>query len=208
MTGSKSTEKDIAELHQLLRRARRHFDAKSREDYNRSLPFPELMFDRWDTNSDGKVGVPEIIADYKLQEATTLSRVSATVAEQKPSLFSALDASADGRISLREMRTAGARLSLLDRNRDGRFGPTELTGQIEITFKLGPPLRRRIARQQPGPMRGPKWFIRMDKNGDGDVTLKEFLGDKKEFKKLDTNGDGFIEPKEAEAASKRKTSKD
>ena len=128
--------------------------------------------------------------------------------EQKPSLFSALDVSADGRIGLREMRTAGRRLSSLDKDRDGRFGPTELTGQIEIAFRLGSPLVRRLPRRQSGPMRGPKWFVRMDKNDDGDVTLKEFLGDKAEFKKLDANGDGFIEPREAEAASKPESSKD
>ena len=42
----------------------------------------------------------------------------------------------------------------------------------------------------------------MDRNGDGDVTLKEFLGDEVQFRKLDTNGDGFIEPKEADDAAR------
>ncbi|MDA0588835.1 MAG: hypothetical protein O2820_18900 [Planctomycetota bacterium] len=40
----------------------------------------------------------------------------------------------------------------------------------------------------------------MDRNGGGDVTLKEFLGEKADFEKLDTNKDGFIEPGEAKAA--------
>ena len=96
----------------------------------------------------------------------------------------------------------------MDKDNDGRFGPAELTGQIEIDFKLGPPQRRRTPRQQASPTRGPQWFVRMDKNGDGDVTLKEFLGDKTGFKKLDTNGDGFIEPSEAEAAKTPDSSKD
>ena len=42
------------------------------------------------------------------------------------------------------------------------------------------------------------------RNGDGDLTLKEFLGEAEEFKKLDTNDDGFIEPKEAKAATANK----
>jgi Ca2+-binding EF-hand superfamily protein len=47
----------------------------------------------------------------------------------------------------------------------------------------------------------PEWFTRMDRNGDGDLTLKEFLGDKEQFQSLDSNQDGFIEPKEAQAAA-------
>jgi len=43
----------------------------------------------------------------------------------------------------------------------------------------------------------------MDKNGDGDITLREFLGTKEKFQELDTNKDGFIELKEAEAVGKR-----
>ena len=43
----------------------------------------------------------------------------------------------------------------------------------------------------------PEWFTRMDRNGDGDITLKEFLGDREAFEKLDANKDGFIEPAEA-----------
>ena len=42
----------------------------------------------------------------------------------------------------------------------------------------------------------------MDRNGDGDLTLKEFLGGKEAFAKLDTNNDGFIEPREARNANK------
>ena len=43
----------------------------------------------------------------------------------------------------------------------------------------------------------------MDKNGDGDITLREFLGTKEQFKNLDKNGDGFIELSEAEAVGKK-----
>ena len=43
----------------------------------------------------------------------------------------------------------------------------------------------------------------MDKNGDGDITLREFLGTKKQFEELDRNGDGFLERKEAEKSGKR-----
>ena len=55
----------------------------------------------------------------------------------------------------------------------------------------------------PETLRGvPKWFILLDKNGDGQLSLYEFAPtlDRRRvelFKKLDKNGNGFIEPDEA-----------
>ena len=55
--------------------------------------------------------------------------------------------------------------------------------------------------RRPGlPERGPLWFRKMERNGDGVVTLREFLGTRDDFKRIDTNGDGIITPEEAEAA--------
>ena len=47
---------------------------------------------------------------------------------------------------------------------------------------------------------GPLWFRKMDRNNDGDVSLREFVGPLETFRKLDANGDGFIDRAEAEAA--------
>ena len=53
-----------------------------------------------------------------------------------------------------------------------------------------------------GPMsartgKGPAWFYRMDLNLDGDVSAREFLGTRDQFRKLDTDHDGLIDPNEA-----------
>jgi hypothetical protein len=37
----------------------------------------------------------------------------------------------------------------------------------------------------------------MDRNGDGDVSTREFLGTAEEFKRLDLDGDGLISLEEA-----------
>ena len=43
----------------------------------------------------------------------------------------------------------------------------------------------------------PEWFRGMDRNGDGDVSAREFTGPPALFKKIDTDGDGLISPEEA-----------
>jgi hypothetical protein len=40
----------------------------------------------------------------------------------------------------------------------------------------------------------------MDRNNDGDLTWKEFLGPRHVFDQLDTDHDGLIDPQEAEKA--------
>jgi Ca2+-binding EF-hand superfamily protein len=44
---------------------------------------------------------------------------------------------------------------------------------------------------------GPRWFRRMDRNRDGDVSAREFLGPKAQFNRLDRDKDGLIDAVEA-----------
>ena len=48
----------------------------------------------------------------------------------------------------------------------------------------------------------PIWFQKMDRNQDGEVSLREFLGPLSVFHRLDTNGDGRLDVHEAQAAQK------
>jgi Ca2+-binding EF-hand superfamily protein len=50
------------------------------------------------------------------------------------------------------------------------------------------------------PRRGPLWFRKMDRNGDGDVSQREFLGSRDDFRRMDTDGDGLISLEEAQRA--------
>ena len=42
----------------------------------------------------------------------------------------------------------------------------------------------------------------MDRNRDGDVSRREFLGTDEEFRRIDTDGDGLISALEAQRADK------
>ena len=184
------------------------------KDANKYLERKELpanfvqQFDLWDGDNDGKVFAKEISASYARMLAPQMSQIRGTAAMQGNILFQALDVSGDSRLSLREMRTAHERIKSFDKNKDGRVTQAEIPVSLSMTFGLGTAgysraQGSRITRAgaaRPASNGAPEWFNRMDRNGDGDVTLKEFLGNKQQFSKLDTNSDGFIEPKEAKAA--------
>jgi hypothetical protein len=42
------------------------------------------------------------------------------------------------------------------------------------------------------------WFRKMDRNADGDVSFREFLGAREEFDRIDADGDELISVEEAE----------
>jgi Ca2+-binding EF-hand superfamily protein len=186
------------------------------KDNNQYLEKSELpgmlgaQFEQWDADGDGKVYAAEIASSYTRMMAPQGSQVAANVASQGNSLFQTLDQTGDNRLSLREMRAAAERLKPLDADQDGRLSQAEIPSTMSVSFALGNAgyggytvfrPGAQPAGNAPAAAQGvPEWFARMDRNGDGDVTLKEFLGEETDFKKLDANSDGFIEAKEAKDA--------
>jgi Ca2+-binding EF-hand superfamily protein len=161
------------------------------------------QFVLWDENGDGKVYAEEIKSSYELQQAPLASQIQAIIAEDGDALFPLLDTSGDGRLSLRELGNTAARLKTLDKNDDGRLDRQELPTRITVSLGLGAAAYQRLgayqgqARTVAASTAAPDWFVRMDRNGDGDLTLREFLGTPEQFKKLDVDNDGFIDAKEA-----------
>jgi hypothetical protein len=143
-----------------------------------------------------------------------------TITEQSNGLFELLDADGDGRLSVRELRNAWKRLSDLDRDNSGFITRTSIPRQVQISLSQGPPagngrtLGQPIQVRRPGVVpdggrpvtaaRGPLWFRKMDLNGDGDVSLREWLGSPELFKEIDEDGDGLISVEEAERYERRK----
>ncbi len=95
--------------------------------------------------------------------------------------FSALDENEDQRLSLREFDTNG----------DGSIAASELPRTTAVTIGLGDYAQRlRPAVDQPA------WFTAMDRNFDGDVSPREFLGSRQAFDRLDTDHDQLLSPSE------------
>jgi Ca2+-binding EF-hand superfamily protein len=165
----------------------------------------QLLFSLADRNADGKLTVAEVEAWFDLQAKAITSYVSLAVTENGRGLFEILDANRDGSLGLRELRTAWERLRPYDLHGHGAIARADIPRQFQLTLGLGQATA--FARPITGPgmvqatavtARGPVWFRKMDRNGDGDVSLREFIGTREEFDKIDTDHDGLISVEEAE----------
>jgi Ca2+-binding EF-hand superfamily protein len=137
-----------------------------------------------------------------------------TIADLGRGLFDVLDTDHDGRLGVREMRNAIKLLDTHDRNGDKQFSRDEIPRSYPLTIGVGEgnPFQGRAVvpramatRSSPAGVRraGPVWFQKMDRNRDGDVSRREFLGTDAAFAKLDADRDGLISREEAEQADAR-----
>lgn len=179
-----------------------------------AIGIANMDFKQVDRDGNGMVTLEELLAHAEQERTSSQSRVELVVTNDGKSLFEVIDANKDRRISRRELAHAFEALRQFDRDGDGCVTAGELAGRFKAALELGRPelFRRSTMAMARGdatapiaslPSSGPEWFRKMDRNRDGDVSIREFLGPPAAFKKLDTDGDGLITLQEAEAAEPR-----
>jgi hypothetical protein len=120
------------------------------------------------------------------------------VHDQNDALFEALDENGDARLGEREIAFSGEKMKDRDANGDGEIGEDELPYSMVIAFLRSEPARQDAFYIPPSSApvaddaKPPSWFVRADLNGDGDVSRREFLGNRDQFSRLDANGDGYL----------------
>lgn len=150
-----------------------------------------------DADNNGKIFLDEFVAYMKPRLNAVHTRCELLVVEQGRTLFDILDFDRDGRLSHREVRDVGGKLVHWDSNGDGQLALTEIPQQFRIVTSQGSLMRLGASRSTPQgpavPMAGPAWFQKMDRNRDGEVSRREFLGNLDLFEKLDANQNGAVE---------------
>jgi Ca2+-binding EF-hand superfamily protein len=183
-----------------------------RDELKDNVRFQRGLFEAIDADGDGKIFWPEMERYVRSRAEAAATRCDIVLHNLGHGFFEALDRNHDGRIGLREIRAASATLRALRKPGQMVLRPTDPPRRLHLevirgSFQLfgtgaaGESTVPRIVAQARTPV-GPVWFQRMDRNQDGDLTWKEFLGPRHVFEALDTDHDGLIDPQEAEKATR------
>ena len=161
-----------------------------------------------DANGDGMLYRDEMTPFLEFDAIAIQARIEMLVGDEGKTLFELLDGNVDRRLTMRELREGFDRLAVVDRNHDERVAQSELESRYRLTFSFGRnqsftpnanPLNMPLTPRLRSQANGPVWYRRMDRNLDGDITWREFLGSREQFDQFDTNSDEMIDVTEASA---------
>ncbi len=191
-------------------------------DNNKYLEMREAMrtgvfdtetFKLMDRDGDGKLFEQEMNEFVAQESDTSEGRTMLSVVDQGRSLFDVVDANHDLRLSEREIAGILDKVHPHDRDGDGRITAAEIPHRYRLGFGRGrSTLLSRFgfftiefveSTRAPGAPPGgkaPSWFGKMDRNLDGDVSRREFLGARPDFDRLDTDRNGLLDGDEAAKA--------
>lgn len=175
------------------------------------IGLPDVDFAGIDANGDGMLTSDELKSYAETNAGLSEATLVLTVSDDAKTLFEILDGNLDNRLTPREFQEAYSRMRRYDHDRDGRLGLSDLRSEFGFIVSPERPDSLLIAASQqmmqnnPGLARitpmtsGPTWFRKMDRNQDGDLTWREFLGERSDFEQIDRDGNGLIDLDEAVA---------
>jgi Ca2+-binding EF-hand superfamily protein len=166
-----------------------------------------------DRDGDGKVYLKELMAFADRQIESARSRLVMTTDDQGRAIFGIVDLDRDRRLGAREVMRTVDRVMSWDGDGDGRVSPDEVPYHFQVTIArsglhgltgggVGALVPQSMAANPAAAAAaGPDWFQKMDRNHDGDVSRREFLGPRDQFDRLDRDNDGLIDADEAKAGA-------
>jgi Ca2+-binding EF-hand superfamily protein len=165
------------------------------------------LFRYADRNADNQLSLVELEDYLKLVELGMRAQIWIKVSDRGWNPFHVLDADGDERLSYQELAQAPNLLAGDAPEAKGLPEQFQLTFGGPVVASWGgvpiPAIVKRPRSGTPGAPKGPRWFQAMDRNGDGVVSPREFVGPPEVFQKLDANGDGVISAEEAARAEGR-----
>lgn len=160
-----------------------------------------------DSDKDGHVGESELASVLERREGVAGLLMTLTSNRRSSPLLFWLDSDSDGRLGERELTQCQTKLkSVVDASRPLSLAdfPTPLRieferGTASATLRLPPTNESQAEVTNTVPQRD--WFDETDRNGDGELSRREFIGSARLFDQLDTNGDGFVTRQESQVES-------
>jgi Ca2+-binding EF-hand superfamily protein len=182
-----------------------------RDELKDNVRFQRGLFEAIDGDGDDKIFWPDMERYVRGRAEVAATRCDVVLHDLGHGFFEALDRNHDGRLGLRELRVARETLRTLRKPDDAQLRATDPPRRLHLEvvrgafqlFGSGLMGESTVPRVVAAPRAavGPVWFQRMDRNLDGDLTWKEFLGPRHVFEELDADHDGLLDPFEAEKAA-------
>ncbi len=169
--------------------------------------FQRYLFDAMDTDQDDRVFAKEMMQYVRSFAEPAASSCQMTLYDVGSGYFQMIDSSDDGRISIRELRSAESALNDAAGGAGKTLNPSKVRHNYRIELSRGlvslfGAIDRPSAEAPTAVLRkpiGPSWFTANDTNDDGDLTWEEFIGPETSFRAMDTDKDGLIDATEAAA---------
>jgi Ca2+-binding EF-hand superfamily protein len=167
---------------------------------------PQQDFSAADRDGNGMLFEEEWLYFLELRDGLAERLIRLTVSSTSTDPITQFDANNDGRLSRKELTEALKTIQGWDVNHDERIAPDEIPRRFLGRFRVGRegngprPAARAMRMNAAAPSANkdaPTWFQKMDRNRDGEVSFREFLGPLAVFRRLDTDHDKSLSLQEA-----------